>query len=72
MINLLKTARNVGPWLLTDMRRMRSVMEEDPTIAQKIQSGIEREGSNLSGVSAKCWWVWFFFLISLMYKRQKW
>lgn len=32
-------------------------MEEDSTVAEKIQTGIEREGSNLSGVSSKCWWV---------------
>lgn len=32
-------------------------MEDDPSIAEKIQTGIEREGSNLSGVSAKCWQV---------------
>ena len=57
LINLLKTSRGCGPWLVTDMRRMQSVMEDDPSIAEKIQTGIEREGSNLSGVSAKCWWV---------------
>ncbi|KAL2739870.1 suppressor of fused [Vespula maculifrons] len=57
VVNLLKTTRGCGPWLLTDMKRMHSVMEEDPSVAEKIQCGIEREGSNLSGVSAKCWWV---------------
>lgn len=55
IVNLLKTSRGCGPWLLTDTRRMHSIMEEDPTVAEKVQSGIEREGSNLSGVSAKCW-----------------
>lgn len=57
VVNLLKATRGCGPWLVTDMRRNHSVMEDDPSIAEKIQSGIEREGSNLSGVSAKCWWV---------------
>lgn len=57
VVNLLKTTRGCGPWLVTDMRRNHSVMEDDPSIAEKIQSGIEREGSNLSGVSAKCWWI---------------
>ncbi|XP_033214310.1 suppressor of fused homolog [Belonocnema kinseyi] len=57
MINLLKTARGCGPWLVTDMKRTLSIMDEDPSVAEKIQSGIERQGSNLSGVSAKCWWV---------------
>ena len=55
VLNLLKTTRGVGPWLLTDTRRERSIMEDDHTVTEKIQSGIEREGSNLSGVSAKCW-----------------
>ncbi|XP_012283229.1 suppressor of fused homolog [Orussus abietinus] len=57
VVNLLKTSRGCGPWLVTDTRRIHSVMEEDPSVAEKIQCGIEREGSNLSGVSAKCWWV---------------
>ncbi|XP_063988966.1 suppressor of fused homolog [Diachasmimorpha longicaudata] len=57
LVNLLKTSRSCGPWLVTDTNRMHSVMDEDPTVAEKIQTGIEREGSNLSGVSAKCWWV---------------
>lgn len=57
VVNLLKTTRGCGPWLLTNTNRQHSIMEEDPTVAEKIQTGIEREGSNLSGVSAKCWWV---------------
>ncbi|EZA62527.1 Suppressor of fused-like protein [Ooceraea biroi] len=57
VVNLLKSARDCGPWLVTNMKRMRSAMEDDPTIAEKIQCGIERDGSNTSGVSAKCWWV---------------
>ncbi|XP_076295954.1 suppressor of fused [Lasioglossum baleicum] len=57
LVSLLKTSHVCGPWLVTDMRRTRSIMEDEPSIAEKIQSGIEKEGSNLSGVSAKCWWV---------------
>ncbi|XP_043270611.1 suppressor of fused homolog isoform X2 [Venturia canescens] len=57
VVNLLKTTRGCGAWLVTDTNRQHSAMEEDPSVAEKIQSGIEREGSNLSGVSAKCWWV---------------
>lgn len=56
LVSLLKTSR-CGPWLVTDMRRLHSIMEDDPSIAEKIQTGIEKEGSNLSGVSAKCWFV---------------
>ncbi|XP_034948202.1 suppressor of fused homolog [Chelonus insularis] len=57
VINLLKTTQDCGPWLVTNINRSHSAMEQDPTVAEKIQTGIEREGSNLSGVSAKCWWV---------------
>ena len=57
LVNLLKSSRSCGPWLVTDMRRIYSVMEDDPSIAEKIETGIEKEGSNLSGVSAKCWQV---------------
>ncbi|XP_003401432.1 suppressor of fused homolog [Bombus affinis] len=57
LVNLLKSSRGCGPWLVTEMRRTYSVMEDDPSIAEKIETGIEKEGSNLSGVSAKCWWV---------------
>lgn len=55
VVNLLKTTRGCGPWLVTNANRMHSAMEEDPSLAAKVQDGIEREGSNLSGVSAKCW-----------------
>lgn len=55
IVNLLKTARGCGPWLLTDMNRMHSAMEDDPSIAEKIRCGIEKDGSNTSGVCAKCW-----------------
>lgn len=55
VINLLKMSKSLSPWLITDMNRSQSIMEEDPSIAAQIQDGIEREGSNLSGVSAKCW-----------------
>ncbi|KAK0081545.1 hypothetical protein PV325_011997 [Microctonus aethiopoides] len=57
VVNLLKTTRGCGPWLVTNTNRIHSAMEADPSVAEKIQTGIEREGSNLSGVSAKCWWV---------------
>ncbi|XP_066582355.1 suppressor of fused homolog [Prorops nasuta] len=57
VVNLLKSTRGCGPWLVTNMRRTHSMMEEDPSVAEKVECGIEREGSNLSGVSAKCWWV---------------
>ncbi|XP_058795424.1 suppressor of fused homolog [Phymastichus coffea] len=57
LVELLKRSRACGPWLLTDMRRSRSIMDEDPSVALSVQEGIEREGSNLSGVSAKCCWL---------------
>ena len=56
VINLLLKNKQCGNWLVTDMSRTQSIIEADPSVAQEIQTGIEREGSNLSGVSAKCWY----------------
>ena len=43
-------------WLITDMRRGESLFEIGPTLQEKVDSGIETEGSNLSGVNSKCQW----------------
>uniref|UniRef100_A0A8C5GSQ4 Suppressor of fused homolog n=1 Tax=Gouania willdenowi TaxID=441366 RepID=A0A8C5GSQ4_GOUWI len=46
-----------GPWLITDMRRGETIFDIDPHLQQEaVDRGIETEGSNLSGVSAKCVW----------------
>ncbi|KDR22406.1 suppressor of fused homolog [Zootermopsis nevadensis] len=46
-----------GPWLITDMRRGESMLELDPTTQEEVERGVETEGSNLSGVSARCSWA---------------
>ncbi|XP_047499810.1 suppressor of fused homolog isoform X2 [Penaeus chinensis] len=46
-----------GPWMLTDMRRGESIYELDPSVAEEVENGIETEGSNLSGVSARLAWT---------------
>ncbi|XP_042874623.1 suppressor of fused homolog isoform X2 [Penaeus japonicus] len=46
-----------GPWMLTDMRRGESIYELDPSVAEEVENGIENEGSNLSGVSARLAWT---------------
>ena len=46
-----------GPWLITDLRRADSIYELDAAVAEEVENGIENEGSNLSGVSAKIAWV---------------
>lgn len=46
-----------GPWLITDMRRGESIFEIDPSAHEEIENGFELEGSNLSGVSARCSWA---------------
>eukprot|EP00112_Aurelia_sp_Birch-Aquarium-sp1_P009031 Seg2012.8 transcript_id=Seg2012.8/GoldUCD/mRNA.D3Y31 product="Suppressor of fused-like" protein_id=Seg2012.8/GoldUCD/D3Y31 len=46
-----------GAWLVTDMDRSKSIFEVNPTLQQTVEDGITRDGSNLSGVSAKCWWA---------------
>ncbi|XP_065338196.1 suppressor of fused homolog [Cloeon dipterum] len=45
-----------GPWLVTDMRRGESMLELDPSVAEEVSKGINNDGSNLSGVSARCSW----------------
>lgn len=42
---------------MTDMRRGESVLELDVCVQEEIEQGIESDGSNLSGVSARCSWV---------------
>lgn len=45
-----------GPWLITDIDRIESIFEINPDLQERVTTGIKRDGSNLSGVSAKCWW----------------
>lgn len=44
-----------GPYLITDMRRVETIYDQDTT-QEEIEEGISLNGSNLSGVSAKCKW----------------
>lgn len=45
-----------GPWLITDMRRGETIFEIDPHLQDRVDQGIETEGSNLSGVNSRCSW----------------
>jgi len=57
IIELLRSKPSAGgPWLVTDMRRGETIFELDPQLKDRVDQGIEQEGSNLSGVSAKCSW----------------
>lgn len=51
-----ETASAGGLWLLTDMQRARTIFEINPRLTDKVEEGIVSEGSNLSGVSARCAW----------------
>lgn len=46
-----------GQWLVTDMRRGESIFQLDPEVRDAVEDGIASEGSNLSGVTAKCSWT---------------
>lgn len=46
-----------GPWYVTDMRRGESIFELDMNAQEEFERGFEVEGSNLSGVSARCSWA---------------
>uniref|UniRef100_A0A8C4WQN9 Suppressor of fused homolog n=1 Tax=Eptatretus burgeri TaxID=7764 RepID=A0A8C4WQN9_EPTBU len=57
MLHLLaSTPCTGGAWLITDMRRGESLFEINPTQQERIEQGVQTEGSNLSGVSARCCW----------------
>ncbi|XP_059508945.1 suppressor of fused homolog isoform X1 [Stegostoma tigrinum] len=58
ILELLRTVPVAGgSWLITDMRRGETIFETDPHLQERVDKGIETDGSNLSGVSAKCAWV---------------
>ncbi|XP_067126583.1 suppressor of fused homolog isoform X2 [Centruroides vittatus] len=57
IIEVMKSVPGAGgPWLITDMRRGENIFELDPNVQETVDKGIETEGSNLSGVSARCQW----------------
>jgi len=58
VLDLMRTLPETGgAWLVTDMSRKKSIFEINPSLQQTVEEGISKEGSNLSGVSAKCWWA---------------
>lgn len=55
--NIMKRdPRSGGQWLVTNMNRGESIFEIDPGNKDLVESGVSSDGSNLSGVSAKCAW----------------
>ncbi|XP_025095733.1 suppressor of fused homolog [Pomacea canaliculata] len=57
VIELLRSKPSAGgAWLVTDMRRGETIFELDPHLQERVEQGIEQEGSNLSGVSSRCMW----------------
>ncbi|XP_045475827.1 suppressor of fused homolog [Harmonia axyridis] len=46
-----------GIWHITDMRRGENIFELNVNAHDVVERGVESEGSNLSGVSARCSWV---------------
>jgi suppressor of fused-like protein len=61
IIELMKTVSGAGgEWLVTDMRRGETIFELDPELQEAVDDGIATQGSNLSGVSARCTWNEFF------------
>jgi len=57
IIDLMKSVSGAGGnWLVTDMRRGETIFELDPELQEAVDDGIATQGSNLSGVSARCTW----------------
>ncbi|XP_026473026.1 suppressor of fused homolog [Ctenocephalides felis] len=46
-----------GPYLITNMQRSQSIFEINPKAHEIVERGFETDGSNLSGVSARCSWI---------------
>ena len=57
LIGLMQAVTGLGgPWLVTDMKRQQTIFELDASVRASVDDGIASEGSNLSGVTAKCSW----------------
>ncbi|CAG2121402.1 unnamed protein product, partial [Medioppia subpectinata] len=57
VIDLMKSVSGAGgQWLVTDMRRGETIFELEPELQEAVDDGIATQGSNLSGVSARCDW----------------
>lgn len=55
IIDLMKSVSAAGgDYLVTDMRRGETIFEIDPELREAVDDGIATQGSNLSGVSARC------------------
>ncbi|XP_049804472.1 suppressor of fused homolog [Schistocerca nitens] len=58
VLDILKRLPGAGSqWLVTDMRRGESMQEIDLAAQEEVDQGVEKDGSNLSGVSARCSWT---------------
>lgn len=60
-----------GVWHITDMRRGESIFELEPNAHEEVERGFELEGSNLSGVSARCSWADQDFSNSCLMKEKR-
>ena len=57
VIDLMKSVVGAGgQWLVTDMRRGETIFDLEPELREAVDDGIATQGSNLSGVSARCDW----------------
>ena len=45
-----------GQWLITDVRRGETMYDIDPSLRDRVDDGIDNDGSNLSGVTSRCGW----------------
>jgi suppressor of fused-like protein len=57
LIGMMKSVEELGKnCLVTDMKRQKTIFELDDSIRKNVEDAISAEGSNLSGVTAKCSW----------------
>ncbi|XP_022908185.1 suppressor of fused homolog [Onthophagus taurus] len=56
ILDMIGKITDGGQWHITDMRRGESIFELDASAHEEVEQGFESQGSNLSGVSARCSW----------------
>ncbi|XP_045213854.2 suppressor of fused homolog [Mercenaria mercenaria] len=57
VLDLMSTSKGVGPYFITDIGRKQSIFEADASQIEKVNEGINVDGSNLGHVTAVCKWV---------------
>ncbi|XP_065564796.1 suppressor of fused homolog [Artemia franciscana] len=71
--NLLRQTNGCGgPLLVTDINRRKSIFQLNQESRLMVEAGVEREGSDLAGVSARLHWMEYTAFVSTSASRSHW